>query len=276
MSMETGELLRQLETNGLAVFGTGFVAEMFHEALKIHGLESRIRFYAVTKASPGQSFRGRPVRSLADTDPKEDLLFCVAVHASAAREVMEVLKEHAGRCVWIYPNLFELLYGAPVKDRCRLTLQELLAGQDPGEHWLSVRYAAIRDYLGCRERYPETKKLYLRAMSVHCEPPTAARRLTELEKLAGSMMEKGFEADSPVIVDESGRIIDGLHRVCCAAYLHMKSVPATVYPASPVFDRVLGVKNRLPESVLLDAGFSEPEIHFLREAWCEMTEQAYR
>ena len=269
--METGELLKLLETKDLAVFGTGFVAEMFLEALRIRGLESRVRFFTVTDAFPGQSFRGRPVRSLADADLREDVLLCVAVHASAAGDVREALRGYAGPCVWIYPNLFELLYGTPVSGRCSLPLEELLAKQDPGEHWLSVRYAAIRDYLDRPERYPETRKLYIRAMSVHCEPTTAARRLMQMEELAVSMKEKGFDTGSPVCVDESGRIIDGLHRVCCAAYLRMKSIPATVYPASPVFDRVLSSRNRLPESVLLSAGFSAEEICFLREALREMT-----
>ena len=93
----------------------------------------------------------------------------------------------------------------------------------------------------------------------------------KLKELADSIQAEGFHSDSPVCVDDSGRIIDGLHRVCCAAYLRLESIPVTVYPSSPVFDRVLGDKNRLPERILLDGGFSAEEILFLREAWHEMT-----
>ena len=271
MKMKTKDLLRQLKTKDIAVFGTGFVAEMFYEALQIHDLTSKIRCFVVSQASQNQRLHDRPVYPAEGLDLPEGVLLCVAVHESAAKEVMQTLKAYADRTVWIYPNLLELLYGMPDESRRRMPLVQIMSGQDPGEHWLSVRYAAVRDYLNGAQRYPKTKDLYLRAMALHCQPATALRRLRQAEELADSIQAEGFHSDSPVCVDDSGRIIDGLHRVCCAAYLRLESIPVTVYPSSPVFDRVLGDKNRLPERILLDEGFSAEEILFLREAWHEMT-----
>ena len=42
MTMTTEELIRQLKIKDLAIFGIGFVAEMFFQALDLHGLTSGI------------------------------------------------------------------------------------------------------------------------------------------------------------------------------------------------------------------------------------------
>ena len=91
-----------------------------------------------------------------------------------------------------------------------------------------------------------------------------------MEILAKSMAEEGFRQDSPVSVDKAGRIIDGLHRIACAAYLQIESVPVVVYPASPVYDRLLTDRNRLPEYVLKMAGFSDEAMTLLRQAQNEL------
>ena len=59
--MKTKDLLRQLKTKDIAVFGTGFVAEMFYEALQIHDLTSKIRCFVVSQASQNQRLHDRPV-----------------------------------------------------------------------------------------------------------------------------------------------------------------------------------------------------------------------
>ena len=66
-SVKTEELVRLLETRQAAVFGTGFVAEMFYLALERNGLWDRIRFCVTTSAPGGETFHGRPVVSLGMT-----------------------------------------------------------------------------------------------------------------------------------------------------------------------------------------------------------------
>ena len=91
-----------------------------------------------------------------------------------------------------------------------------------------------------------------------------------MEMLAESIAEKGFREDRPVLTDERGRIIDGLHRIACAAYLHIRRIPAIVYPESPLYERLLGERNRLPENMLSEAGLSTAEILYLKDARNEL------
>ncbi len=274
--MKTEELLRQLETKDIAVFGTGFVAEMFYMALDRRGLASRLQFAVVTTAKDDLQFHGKPVFSLNEVEFSEDMLLCVVVHESAMPELKTILGKVSIPSVWIYPNLFDLLYGLPVRTTDSLPVRELLSRQDGDEYWLAVRYAAIRDYLRNESAYPETCELYRKALSLHCGYETAVHRNEQLEVLAASMAREGFRRDCPVRIDEAGRIIDGLHRIACAAYLQIESVPAVVYPASLVFDKVLGERNRLPEHFLRAANFSDEAMAFLRKAQDELMKNRSR
>ena len=264
MTMTTEELLRQLKTKQIVIFGAGFVAEMFYRALELHGAEGSLCFCAVTRAGSGQRFHGRPVLSLSEADIREDMLVCLAVHESAEDSLRDTLRPYEAQTVRVYPHLFELLYGAPVRYEAALPLAALLARQDREEYWLVVRYAAVRDYLAGGRDYPRSRELYLRSLELHCGEKTALRRVSQMEALASSVAEEGFRSDRPVRIDEAGRVIDGLHRIACAACLRIETIPALVYPVSPVFDRIFEEKNRLPQRTLRAAGFGEEDMRFLR------------
>ena len=268
--MTTEELIRQLKIKDLAIFGIGFVAEMFFQALDLHGLTSGIQFFAVSNAREGQQFHGKPVYSLEAAPFSETTLLCLAVHESTAKDLQKQMENYPSKSVWVYPNLYDLLYGNPIQTDKTQALSELLSQQNQEEYWLVVRYAAIRDYLRRADAYSHTRKLYLRALSLHCGNETAVQRCGQMEELALSMEEEGFRRECPVLIDETGRIIDGLHRVACAVYLQIESVPAVVYRSSPVYDRLLTERNRLPECVLRDAGFTAEDMFFIRKAHDEL------
>ena len=268
--IETDELIQKLQTRDAVVFGTGFVAEMFYQALVRHGLADRIRTYTVTEARAGQRFHGIPVLSFRETAFPGDTLLCVAAHESALPGIEKALGSAPAEVVDIYPNLFEMLYGTPIVGTS-LPLAALLQAQDPDEYWLALRFAAIRDYLTQADRYIQTKDLYLRALSLHCRAETAARRCAQMEALADSMARGGFRESCPLRIDESFRIIDGLHRAACAAFLKIARIPVLIYPLSSNYDILLGEKNRLAGQTLLDAGFCADEIDFLRAAQKELS-----
>ena len=270
MTITTEVLLEQLKTKEFAVFGTGFVAEMFWQALKLHGMEDRVSFSVITHTESGSCFHGKPVYSLRETQIPENMLLCVAVHESAKEGLQEPLDLYEAQTVWVYPHLFELLYGKPIGLKRDYSLADLLVCQKPEEYWLAVRYAAVRDYLNEAVNYPGTKTLYLRALSLHCGEKTALRRASRMEELAQSMAEEGFRKECPVRIDESGQIIDGLHRIACAAFLRIETLPALIYPQSQIFETILGEKNRLPIDLLHEAAFSAEDIQYLKKAQGEL------
>ena len=204
MTMTTEELLRQLKSKEIVIFGAGFVAEMFYRALELHGAEGSLCFCAVTRAGSGQRFHGRPVLSLSEADIREDMLVCLAVHESAEDSLRETLRPYEAQTVRIYPHLFELLYGAPVRYEAALPLAALLARQDREEYWLVVRYAAVRDYLAGGRDYPDRAApsfadggagLVRRGRGLSERPPGADRRSRTGDRRAAPNRLRGLPAD---------------------------------------------------------------------------------
>lgn len=272
--MNTNDFIELLARSDIVIFGTGFVANMFWQALELHGLADRVRFCVITKAEPGQRFHGLPVYSLHEAPFPEHVVVCMAVHETVLAEIREQIPSVTEKTVWINPYLIGLLYGDPLRHE-KPAVDEIVAHQDHTAYWITVRYAAVKAYLEKSADYGLAKDLYVRALSLHCSPETAVRRLHQLEKLADSMSAIGFgEGYPPVRIDDNLQVIDGLHRMACSLYLGIPAVPAAIYKSSEIYNRLLAEKNRLPEPVLLRAGFSGAEMEFLRKNRMEIIRKA--
>lgn len=254
--MEYGEFLSITENRKFAVFGTGFVAEMFYQGLLSRGCADNIDRFYVSGTPENDSFHGIPVCSLRAY--RGDLSLLAAVHA-ANLESIDLPKENA---VFIYPFLREYLYGKPVRENVRIRLKDLLAAQPEDENWIAVRYAGID---GLEKNDDSLTALYIRAISMHCSEATARKRLTALQAMCASIRTGGFDSETaPIAIDENYRIIDGLHRTAAAAYFGIPEISCDLYAASPVYDRVLTERNRLPAAELAAAGFTVDELAKIR------------
>ena len=255
-------LLEELRSCDFRVFGTGFVAESFWYALERHGLTDRVRGFLVSGGKTGTLFHGLPVQTVADGGIAPEEAVCLAVHEALVGEIRPLLAGRTDRIYPVYPYLTELCYGAPIGTE-EWPLMKLLERQDPSYYWLTVRYAAARDYRFHRKTQQLSEELYVRAMAIHSSVSTAKKRLAFLHALIDGMAADGWRNDRPIFAEEDGRIVDGLHRTACAACLGIERVTVTVYPNSPAYDRLLGRQNRLPERVLRENGFSSDEMEFL-------------
>ena len=269
--MQAAELLRRLEKGPACVFGGGYVAEGFWQALDLHGLSGALRACLVSAPAPGQRFHGLPVLAPRDIGPGEAGLVCLAVHESLAAGLEGALRAQGfDEIVPVAPLMPELLYGPPLQSCVPLARGALLAAQEEDAYWLAVRCAAIRAHLrGEDSAYPDA--LYRRALALHCGEATAGARLCALKALADSMAAHGFDAAHPLLIDEDFRVIDGLHRLAAACVLGIDTLPCTIYPVSPMYDRLLGEKNRLPAHLLTAAGFTENDMAFLRQLRQELS-----
>ena len=272
--MTLNELLANIRQREMFIFGTGYVAEMFRTGLEMHGLSDRVRGCIITHAAPGQRFHGLPVYSLSEAVLPENALLCIAVHESVLNEIRVQSPYVTEKGVWINPYLIDLLYGGPLRTGA-VPVSEILSRQDRTAYWITVRYALVREYLLHSSGLEMAIGLYIRALSLHCSWETAVRREQQVERLADSMREKGFGAEYPPIrIDEGLRVIDGLHRMACSLFLQIPVIPAAVYARSDIYDRLLIGKNRLPENVLLKAGFTDSEMNYLRQVRAEMVGNA--
>ena len=261
------KLLEAVHERGCYVFGTGFVASMFVEALRIHGELERVKGYLTTECHEPREFEGAPVRAAADRAVDRSALVCVAVHEASAAEVAQSLEQLGfSQITWIYPRLYDLVYGEPLYRQVVLETSHVIGAQDPSFNWLAVRALAAESLRGsaCDQR-DNALEAYVKAMALHCGAETARNRLNKLAALVRSMEEEGFHADAPVLVDTDLRIVDGLHRVAVAWLLGIERFPCDIVKASPAFDKLLTDRNKLTDDALAQAGLTDGQRGLVRE-----------
>lgn len=261
MSIE--KLLEQLNNRKLVIYGTGFVAGMLVEALRGRGLDGNIAAFAVSDDGDSEKvFRDLPVMSFDDVTLDtglSDAIILIAVHTAVAGEIVPVVEGSGMDHILIYPYLTDLLYGSPVDSDAVIDTADIILRQDPSYLWLAVRHLVI-------EKGSAADTIYTKAISMHASEETAAKRLHSFKDLCESVERDGYRQDSKIMIDEDGRIIDGLHRITLAAYLGIKKLPAIIYPASEMFDRVIGKANRMDEDQLREGGMTEEEILQIKES----------
>ncbi len=269
------QFLQLLKEKKILVFGTGYVAEMFWHALEKQGLTQQVSAFVVSCPEPaGESFHDRPVLAAGSLGPDEGRPVCIAVHGSLMEKVKNDLQARGIRqIVWVYPFLHELIFGKPFR-YVEMRPGDLLARQDRSDNWIAVRYLAAKDCLRSHDHCPESRELYLRAMSAHCSRDTAQERLEELEKLTESMRTRGFDRNYPILIDERGRIIDGLHRFAAACALGIGQVSCAVVAETDSYDMLFTQMNRLSVSELLHAGITDELLHAAAAAKEELSAMA--
>ena len=268
--LPTEELLAVLRRDGAVLYGTGFVARAFFQALSERGLEAGVRSCVVTGAPEGDFF-GRPVVSLAEYaagrsgTAEGSPLLCLAVHDSVRPELEESLRA-AGveRYVWIYPNCQELLWGPVLQDTVRIAPADILKHQDPDQYWITVRYAALRERLAGIGDGPAAE-IYGKAAALFSRRETARARLDSACRLARSVAENGFDESCPIWMDSRYRVIDGLHRLAAALLAGTDAVPCRILAAGERFSRYLPEDNRLTPDAQRRAGLSPEEMTILKE-----------
>lgn len=299
--MNAEMLKERIRQQGCWVFGTGFIASMFKDALETRGLQSYVKGYLVSRPVDQQVFDGHAVRASDDASIARGDLVCVAVHESLYDEVAAMLTEQGyDHVMWVYPYLYDLLYGEPLYKGVSMPLERILAAQNPAWYWLAVRSLAMRHVLSHNDadkhsgasKRDDADKLedaarndagmrddaskrddadaalvrdaYVTAQTLHCSRETAERRYAKLRELCSSMAGSGFDASRPVLMDTNLQIIDGLHRIAAAWVLGMPSVPCDLVRPNEAFDRLLTDRNKMTLGQLERAGLSEEQLALVR------------
>ena len=269
--MSTDGFKERLHSEGCLVFGTGFVATLFLEALDVAGLADRVRGYLATKPADGASFDGFDVKYASDPSIDRSALVCIAVHESNLASVEETLeREGYTNTEWVYPHLNSLIYGEPLYRDVSLPLDMVLSRQDPASNWLAIRAIAAWDTL-TEERTGHD--IYVAAQALHCSEETAERRYGLLQELVESVRVNGFDPSQPVFVDTGLNIIDGLHRVAVAWVLGIESIPCTIVAANDAYDRLITDRNRMTDDQLLRTGLSASQLEKVHDIQSQMIPQ---
>ena len=265
------DFLNDVRDQGCMVFGTGFVATFLTDALQANGASECIRGYLVSAAADNECFEGLRVYSADDTAINRNTLVCVAVHESNRDSVLEALRRLGyENVVWVYPYLYDLIYGEPLYSRITIQVSHILSAQDPSYRWLAVR--ALAAEACCDEcariglsatQCKSAQDAYIKAQSLHCGSETAEKRLEALRKLVRSMARNGFDTQRPVLLDTNLQIVDGLHRIAIAWLLGIECISCDIVKASPAFDRLLTERNKMTDAALNEAGLSTEQLSLI-------------
>ena len=138
------ELQERLQTSRIVIYGTGHIGKKFFRALRKNGFEQNIVCFAASQnPSDLVEIEGIPIRGPECLNVADSLLVCVVVHEALRDEMIHTLQQLGVReYVWIYPFLYEMLLGQPLKKKCGSgssghpshLSERLSAGNSPAGH----------------------------------------------------------------------------------------------------------------------------------------------
>lgn len=263
------DLMQILEHKRIVVYGAGFVAEKFYEALVIQGLHRNVECFVVSRKEPEQKFlKGKNVISIDEFENSENILICLAVHDVTKNEIEEILdKRGITNRIWIRPYLFDLVLGKPTRSGVIMPVDPIV--RQCVDYRIAVRYLAVENYFGKNDCGYE---IYKKALEAYCGRETAEKRLENFRRLIQSWERSGYLADSTILIDEKGEIIDGAHRITLARYFRTDRVLCDVYQTSEKYLEWIGSGALLPQDKAAQFGFTDKEIEMMEEAYQRIRE----
>ncbi|SHN51094.1 hypothetical protein SAMN02745247_00643 [Butyrivibrio hungatei DSM 14810] len=249
------ELIDIIKKNGIAVYGTGYVAEHFIQSLQLKELGQCISFCVVTskKEDTFMDYDVIELDKLRDRLRKE--VVCVAVHESIKDEIVNALiKKGINDYIWIYPFQHALRFGNPCQYDKKIDLKKIIANTKD-DYRIAIRIAAIKQYYGENDC---GYSIYTKAQQLHCDKHTARMRLERFILLIDNWEKNGFCNDDRPQITKKYEILDGVHRIALAIYHEMQQISCDIYDVN----NVSGYRNEyidVKRGVIPSAGLSEKE-----------------
>ncbi len=254
----TFDLLNVLKKNRIIIYGTGFVARLFYEALAHHKIEQSIKCFVVSDPIPrDRIFKELPVVSVQSLIEKEDEIICIAVHEVIRGEIETVLlNKGITSYVWIYPYLFEMMMGQPLIKGKEFLVDDII--RQCLDYRIAIRYLAIENY------YHHNNNgffIYKKAQTLYMNETTAEHRVEQFKLLIQKWENDGYCKEYPILVDERSKILDGNHRITLAKYFGIKKVKCDVYKCQSQYAGWIGADAMFEKNVIMNAGFSEADLN---------------
>lgn len=246
----------------IVVYGTGYVARKFYKAMGKKGLHGQIRCFVRTgHVKDDEVFEGIPVFRFSDIAIGENTFICLAVHEAILDEIECVVKQRTREYLWVYPYLYEMMFGEPEQKAVEIPVKALLE-KFSGDFRLGIRLAAIGQQRGLNAWGFD---VYIRAQMIYCGQETAKERLEQFRRLIAGWEEDGYKKDYPLSLNRSFGVIDGNHRLSMAVYAGQKTICGNIYPTDLSIEEIHGYETMQSEELLRQNGFTVREIQKLEE-----------
>ena len=261
--MSPDKLLEQIAQRNIVIYGAGHIAGKFLKALKLHHYDENVLCFVVTSPEQGLAMmEGIPVRTVEWLGEHKDALVCIAVHEALRYDIAAVLRNiGVYEYIWIYPYLYELLLGKPVRTNREIDLDEIIRTCED-DYRLAIRYAVIEQYFG---KNKVGYDLYRRAQALHSSRETAEERLISFCSLIGKWQKNGYDGKSRIAINTDYEIIDGNHRVALAKYYDQPQIMCDIYEKYMDVTELHGENAMLTGRVLREGGFDDMEMDYLNQ-----------
>ncbi len=261
--LNSAQLIQLAAKQKIVIYGAGHIARKLLKVLKLYHYDENVLCFIVSDPEQNEkTIEGIPVKTIEWLVENKNILVYVAVHESLWDEIADALQTiGVSRYIWIYPYLYELMLGLPVKTNIKVDLKDIIRTCED-DYRLAIRYAAIEQYLGKNEVGFD---LYKRAQALHSTPETAKERLTAFCLLIEKWQKNGYDEQSRIAINMDYEIIDGCHRVALAQYFKQKQIICDVFENHISAAELHGENVMLTDRVLMAAGFSADEMKYLSE-----------
>ena len=257
--MNAKELVNCLENNKFIIYGTGHIAHKFYKIIKRKNLKKNLICFAVSSGEKEkEAIDGIIINNIKRVE--KDSFICIAVHESIKDEMIDNLQKLGiENYVWIYPYLYEMMLGEPIKTDVSVNLSDILQTCE-SDYRIAIRYVAIDNYF---KKNNYGYDMYIRAQAIHSSEKTAQERLYKFCELIRSWTEKGYSKKCVVSLNESNEIIDGTHRVTLAKYYNQDKIVCNIFSGKNNLFEIHGKEAMLTKDILINNGFSLDEIDIL-------------
>lgn len=260
------QLLNEIEETEFYIFGTGFVAERFFEIIKTRNLDENINSF-ITSQPSSSCFKEKRVKAIDElTEVEKEQLVCIAVHESIVEEIISELKEKGyKKFVWVYPIIFDLWYGEPVRKNILVLTNDILR-TCTNDYRITIRELVIEEYYG---KNKIGYNLYKKLQEVHSSKYTAEKRLEAFIRLIDSWHNIGYKQGSVLKIDENYEIFDGVHRLALAYYHKLQEIRCDIYSTKGK-ETYINDEIKLTEDVIEKIDFSEAERNALDACFSQL------
>lgn len=246
----------------IIIYGAGHVGRKFCRALKAQGSGSQIKCFAVTgEAEEGALLDGIPLMCIYDIPIRENTLVCLAVHETLRDEMENIVKKLTKQYIWIYPHLYELMFGKPEAVETEIDISEILK-TCRDDFRLAVRLAVMEQHDG---KNTFGYDFYKRAQGTYCMEHTVTERLGQFIRLMEDWRRQGYRREYPLVLNRNYEVIDGNHRLAAAVYYRLEKILCNIYPTEIPLTEIHGKEPVMSMEMLQRHGFSGEEIEKLVE-----------
>lgn len=235
--MDISKLIQLISAEHLVIYGNGYIAKRLYNCIKKMGYANHIENVAVTDSINGEiGVHGKKVVSICDIN--KNSLILVAVHNTVADEMKRILKKLGFvNYVWIYPFLFDLEFGNPIR-KDELVPMKVLTQCLPAFYNPAIYYLSLMEF--CHNGQHDGD-LYVKMLSTYTTHDVAKKRWDNFCFRLKECLERGYLQDYNIKINESYILLDGLHRLVLAKWFHVTELIADVYSGHGSFHSQFGV-----------------------------------